>query len=315
MQLYGLLYVNWQNARHVNLQAGADPVDVYLRCAVTLANSCAAAGIPFAIVTNEAALLRQRLTAIGASADLVEIAFTRDIPKGITFYEAHFKLDVIAAFATGNLGQQIGLVDIDAVVMADGELLTAALADADLLAFRLAGAFADERDAMAADLRRAGADEKSALTWYGGEFIAGTAEGFRKLAAEIDKVWAIYKSQLADMGHVGDEPIVSAALSNIQMQGATVKDLSAGPGFTVARWWSSRTLGPQIRFREVEGASVLHLPSDKTFLAGHAASVPFTRDGFLRAYKAYATRKLLPRRLATALQALLGRRGVHVPRL
>ncbi len=244
------------------------------------------------------------------------MSFTRDIPVGIPFYEAHFKLDVLAAFGNGSLGAQLGLVDLDAVLLGpvgETELNQRA---SDFVAYRLNG-YGGKWATLEADLLRAGADPSGPLDWYGGEFIAGSADAFGRLSAELETLWPLYLGHLDQMQHIGDEAIVSAALSNLQLRGSTVKNAGQMPApFTVARWWSSRTQAPQQRFRDVSTAALLHLPSDKEFLASYA-EIPgrFAPEAFLRAYRSYVARKLVPRRLLNVLQGLTGRRRMYVPQL
>ena len=121
---FGLLHVDRANNYDVNLRksggtaAAKDPIDIYLRCAANCASSARAAGLNFAVITNQADFLSDRARLLGFEPPaLVEHRFERVLPTGIPFYSAHFKLEVLAAFGSGKWGPISALVDLDTVFL------------------------------------------------------------------------------------------------------------------------------------------------------------------------------------------------------
>ena len=103
---------------HANLKAKAgDPLDVYLLCAALCAASLASSGGTFSLVTNNASRLRAKCAALGiAKLEIIEFQFVWEVPEGIPFYSAHFKLELIEALGTGRFGESAALVDVDTVL-------------------------------------------------------------------------------------------------------------------------------------------------------------------------------------------------------
>ena len=82
----------------------------------------------------------------------------------------------------------------------------------------------------------------------------------------------------------------------------------------VARWWTARTHFRQMPFEFAVTRSILHLPSDKTFLAG-CADRPFSPENFIVRFKRAARLKLFRRRLFSLAEALLRKEQEYVGRL
>jgi len=277
VRYFGLLHVDRQNNHNVNLrkhgwqQAAADPIDIYLRCAVTCAASARTAGLDFAVVTNEPDFLRDRAGQLGLHAPaLVAHEFKRELPHGIPFYSAHYKLEVLGEFATGRWGQLSALVDLDTVFLEPLPLPAAAggkLAVYDI-SDQIFPAFGPQR--VTADLETVAGIGLPQARWFGGEAIAGDAAGFELLSRYIERIWPRYLANIRSLHHIGDEMVVSTALNMMQRDGHDLTDWSKKG--LVRRWWSARTLCPQPRLRDVvEGCALLHLPADKEFLASRAA--------------------------------------------
>jgi hypothetical protein len=244
------------------------------------------------------------------SLDLVPFEFTRDVPDGIPFRSAHFKLDVLAAFGEGGFGDRPCLVDID--VLAVGPL-PPNVAETDFLVYDITNAMVCDigQGRMSSDLGRLTRRPLAAPRWFGGEFICASVPAYAALAREIDRIWLLYREAVGGFSHVSDETVVSAALADLAQDGWSIGD--AGAAKVVTRWWSARTTFAQERLVEVADVALWHLPADKTFLAGLA------EDGaggdLRRAYAAYVKGRLRRRRLVNPfLNALRGERK-HVGRL
>lgn len=307
--VYGMLYAASGAEQHANLRA-ADPITVYVQNAVTMAQSAVAAGMAYRLITNDPERLARIAGALpgGDALALVPFTFSLDVPDGIAFRSAHFKLEVLTAFGTGMFGSHCALLDIDAVL-----LRPLVLPDSDTLYLYDVSEqmFGAEIPAAAqATLATVAGDAIANPRWFGGEFVAGPALLFKALGEEIAQAWPRYAAQAQSLWHTGDEAVLSVAASRMIERGMAVKD--AGTAGLVARWWSLRTANPMRRWSEASQAAVLHLPACKNFLAGDFA--PFDRGEFLARHRSFA-RSRKPRELAkTMVDRLCGRR-TYVPQV
>lgn len=282
-RLYSLFYVSDTSERHTNLKKGQDPLDIYIKCGRLVSKSCAAFGIPYAVITNKVNLLQERAERLGGGIHFVGGEFSRSVPPNTTFYSTHFKLDVLRSFGDSKFGDFVGLVDLD-VVLTKPLNLPVPSGDA-LYVYDLT---AQEVSAYGSKL----GDSLRALgmhlppRWYGGEFIAGKSSAFKALSTSVDQFWPAYSREFAQLHHAGDEMIVTPALMESAQRGVELIDagspiVPAGPA--IARWWSASTLHEQQSFEVASRAAILHLPADKPFLA-QAASDTFDPQRFIAQY-------------------------------
>jgi hypothetical protein len=305
---YGLLYVDRTHDRHVNLRTSRDPVAVYVGCASLLAASAREAGESFAVLTNAADELREIARTHGFPAfECREIAFDLDLPRGTRFFQAHYKLCVLEAMGSGDLGAFTALVDIDAVLLAP--LSRRLNPNRGLQVFGM-----DERLAggQASDIERLIGPDRRPRQWYGGEFIAGDWDSMRRLAAKCRTLLPRYLEALPELTHVGDETIVSAAINLLVEEGAPVHDL--GRERLVARWYSSRLPVLQEPLAQALEAVVLHLPNDKVFLQDRARR-PFSAAAFRRDLVRHALGKSILRQAANPLLSLAQGQQKFAPRV
>lgn len=300
-QYYGLLYIDESHNRHANLAGSADPVDIYLSCACLCANSFQSAGKTFCLVTNDTSEVQRRLDRLQLNGlTTASFEFSRRVPLGIPFYSAHFKLDLLRGFGSGEFGNEVGLVDLDTVLL--GSLPQRDALGVYDISDQIRPAY--EQDRIVADIKKISERSIPEARWYGGEFITGSAGMFRAISTYIEQFWANYIQNVGSLGHVGDEMIVSAALNCAQLDGISLVDY--GKDGSVARWWTSRTRHQQLPFDRVKGAALLHLPADKTFLATHARNT-FDGAAFLKDFRPYVQRKCRSRRIVHLAESLLGR--------
>ena len=308
---YGLLYVSEHKERFVNLRAEAgDPLDIYLRNAITLAQSARAVGMPFELVTNDPERLADLARTMPGSDALVlrPHAFTLDVPPGIRFQSSHFRLELIQAFGTGAFGEHVAMVDIDAVFM--HKLV---LPDPDTLyVFDITRHyFGEQLNAQAADdLSRLAGTPLAAPRWFGGEFKAGPATMFATLGRHIAAAWPDYRAVAQDVFHTGEETLLSAALNRMMVDGDAVRD--AGALGLVSRWWSRRTPNSHGPLSTARQSALLHLPGCKEFLARDIH--PFDHARFMANHGAWCRARLDGERKRVADDRARGRM-THVPQL
>ena len=142
----------------------------------------------------------------------------------------------------------------------------------------------------------------SECRWFGGEFLFGHAESFRRLAASVFRIWPNYIQNVDDIHNVGDELLVAAAISSTNLEIVDGGQL----GFVV-RWWTARTTFKQMAFEAAVTRSILHLPSDKKFLA-ESADIEFSPENFITQFRRAARTKLFRRRLFNMVEASIASR-------
>jgi hypothetical protein len=316
---YGLLYVaekNWnpnlRSKNPIDIILSRNPIDIYLSCAGLTAASLRAFGGSFALITNAACFLRDRCNELGIRLDIIDHGFKWPVPKGIRFYSAHFKLDIIEAFSTGQFGEYLVLVDVDTVFLKP--LVMPDLVSNRIFAYDITSIDVEpyEMQRVHAELELVAGRPLLETRWFGGEFLMGTASAFKVLSEKIRECWPNYVNSIGSLRHVGDEAVVSAAINLAVETGIPVGNADSVGG--VARWWTARTRLPMPTFKEIEGQSLLHLPADKIFLADYPRC-SFEGPRFLAAYRKYAARKLLVRSVVNSLSKCFGDDSRFVARM
>lgn len=294
---YGLLYIDEREHEHVNLKGSHNGSDIYLRCAALCASSVRYHGCMFRLVTNDRAYVQRRFAELQIpQCEVVEPRFTLDVPRGIRFYGAHFKLDVYALFGKGVFGDRCGLIDIDSVMTAPIDF--SGLSPETLIGYditdQVAPAYGVER--IRSDVERLTGVPTPGFKWLGGEFLFGHADSFRVLSNAMADLWPRYVEAIDNLHHVGDEMLLCAAAHLLP----ELRILDGGKLGNVARWWSARTPHRQPPFAAIQNRSILHLPSDKPFLAA-SAGAEFHPSTFISAYKKAVAGKLTRRRFLNSI--------------
>lgn len=303
---YSLLYIDQVRNRNTNLAGGGDPVDVYLSCACLCAKAFRSAGESFCLVTNDTGEVQRRLERLQlGDLPVVSFEFLLQVPQGIPFYSAHFKLDLFRGFGSGEFGKDVGFVDLDTVLLRTlpkcGALGVYDISDQVLPIY--------EQPRIAADMEKISGQSIPEARWYGGEFVTGSASMFRAISSYVETFWGNYIQNVGSLAHIGDEMVMSAALNCARLDGVSLVDY--GKNGSVARWWTSRTRHQQLPFDAVKGSALLHLPADKIFLARQAQN-PFDGETFLKKFRPYVRRKCLSRRIQHLSESLL-RKPRHFP--
>ena len=308
-----LLFHDPAGGQHVNLKrSGRSAFDLFVLGAAGTVRSCREQGVDCSIVTNDEAFLRKRFEHFGlGDVPVLAHAFGVDVPQGIRFRQAHYKLELIDILATGEFGEYVGLLDSDTVTHRSLPLsddMHDKILVYDITAER--GRVAADKD-VAAICKRPMKD----VTWYGGEFLLAPAYRLRALSEEMSALWPRYRDCLKAgvIDHVGSEAIFSAALNNLRAQDENVV-MSVNNHQIITRWWSARTLFRQPPFHEVEDNAILHLPADKPFLSRFVLSGRAFRE-FVPAYRRHLVAKLGMRHAYTIFEKVLKRQQKIVARL
>lgn len=297
---------------HVNLKPRhGDPLDIYLRNAVLFTASLRKQGRDLLILSDAPELLAERARASRLDSAMLpaieRFAFKLAVPPKIRFRGAHFKLEVIEAIGTGAFGPETGIVDVDCVAI--GPWPENSLAEDEIVAFAVNWGEAGW-NRVGPDIARLIGRVPEERVWYGGEFLYGRAEAFRRLGERFKAIWPAYAADPKSFQYVGQEMVLTALLHGTD--GVRVLD-SHSAGY-LTRWWSHRTLGPQRPFSEAKASAILHMPGDKPFLAKYPAA-NFEHGRFLSRYLRYLRGRILLSHLSN-LTSPINRGGVKsVPRL
>jgi len=310
---FSLLYIDKTKRASVNLSMReSDALQIYIADAITCSRSFRAKGIDFGLISNVPEWIENQIKQhCGDNIPVLAGEFCRDVPPSVQFYPAHFKLDVFRSFGDGKFGNRIGLVDVDTVLLrsfSDQLLCEDALYVYDLTQEAVAST---DQEIIKRDLSLL-TKAKEEACWYGGEFIYGPASSFRVLSMAVEEVWPQYLANWRNLHHTGDEMVTSAAIAIIRRSGLRIIDV--GRSNTVRRWWSARTLQPQIALSKALTTSLLHLPSDKYFLADMSRQ-DFDPNKFLIEYEAYVRWKSILRKVLCAVDSVTFRRRKFAPTL
>jgi hypothetical protein len=307
---FGLLYLDEKQRKHTNIRGGGDPLDIYLRCASLCARSVSYHGYTFRLITNDASRIERRIHQLAlAQMGISEQQFELSVPDNIPFRAAHFKIELYKLLGSARFGEHVGVIDIDSVMIAPINFTLPQ--PGTILAYDISDQMMEEygRDRARLDIECVRGKQTTKFKWLGGEFLFGHAESFQRLAISAFGLWPRYLRCISELGHVGDEAVLTAAVLD-----ANLHVIDGGQLGIVARWWTARTNFKQLPFDAIMQRSILHLPADKRFLAA-SSYVPFDPTAFIVRFRRMARRKLLQRKLLNRIEILLNRREKYVAQL
>lgn len=288
IKFYGLLHLSEDDSSPTNVSVKdfRDKIAVYVNCAINLSNSLQLRNVEFTLLTNKKDVVEEIVQSNCQTLKVKEIPFRTKVPHGIKFYSAHFKLDAFRYLSSLN-DDYVGLCDLDMVCINNFPRCFSNNVKQKIPMFydisdQVIPAYGHE--AIIRDLESIHCLESEGR-WSGGEFISGSPEFFLTLTKEVDSIYNNYISNLDNLHHVGDEPATSAALEIIRKKGTYIAD--AGTLGIVGRFWSAKILHPQKPFDYFKQCFLLHLPSDKRFLADMARGKTMELSEFTKAYCNY----------------------------
>jgi hypothetical protein len=297
---YGLLHLAKGEKSSVNggLRKFDRQIETYLMNAVNLSDSLQSKDIEFILLTNQPAAIEDSLNRLGSTDRLKvqSINFSTDVPTGINFYSAHFKIDVFNYLGSLPADRYVGLIDLDTIAIGEITLSfqnlirekTPIVYDITNQVIPIFG-----RDRILQDMQKLWPNITE-VRWMGGEFITGTPGFFNSLYSEIGKLYNRYIEAIDSLHHHGDEMLASVALAKLTHEGK-IAICDGGELDIVGRFWSYPPKHSQPSFSCFENLFLLHLPSDKKFLAKINYEDAKSRDRFLQKYKRY-----LPQQLAVS---------------
>lgn len=304
MRVYGLLHLSPHEYSAVNVKVKSfkDQLSIYIKNSIALKKSLQTQNIEFTLLTNNKAAIDEQIISSQMILDVVEIPFITDVPPGVRFFSAHFKVDVFRYFSTLS-EKYVGLFDLDMICV---NKIPSGLKNIIESSTPIFYDISDQvipvfgQDVIVKDLSLL-TGLKSEGRWSGGEMIAGPPTFFAQLVKVIDSIWPTYANNVHKLHHVGDEAVVSAALEIMRTNGHYMGD--AGSLGIVGRFWSGAVQHSQRNFSYFKKCFVLHLPSDKRFLSKIKEDVLFNPKKFLRLYYWHLI-KMQPRRFFGNLSIL-----------
>jgi hypothetical protein len=298
IKLYGLLHLAENENNAVNTRANNYERQkyLYLKNAIALSKSLTTKGIPFTLLTNRPQEINDALADIeqGNHLKVESIECTYKIPSGIKFYSAHYKLDVFRFLASLEKERYVGLVDLDMIAISEVPKCLRDIVKNNIpvcydISDQVIPAYGRVR--IIEDVQKLDPTVAEGK-WYGGEIIMGPPHFFKKLNDEINHIYGNYINSWGGLHHQGDEALTSVAIQRLQIKGEYIAD--GGTNGIIGRYWSICTLHPQKPFRHyLQNCFLLHLPSDKKFIASINYDIASHKDKFIWKYAIHRRRKKL----------------------
>ena len=267
MIFHGLLYVSNKD-RNPNLRLAdkKDSLQIYLKNAETLFLSLKKLGFEFKIITNNKKKIIENLF---HKIDVQEIKFNTNVPKGINFYSAHFKIDVYKYFSLKK-GYH-ALLDLDMIAINPfPKIFKLYLKKKNNLLFNVNSEYKNRNilnnRKIIDSLKICNNLNSNSAEWYGGEFIVGTDKFYSQIYRTIRIVSKNYFKNYKKLYHQGDEMLLNSSIQILKKK-KKIKFKEISSNNIITRYWSINTVKKQKPLNFHLKHSLIHLPADKNFLS------------------------------------------------
>jgi hypothetical protein len=244
-----------------------DRIVAYLDCALCMFWS-ARTYYPEArliFIVNDAAMIGALHSAVlkKLNVDIVELE-AKSVPEGaVRFKGAFFKLDAISYIASAGSEFNI-MLDNDALFTKRDQMLDFFIERRCNLAYAISKpGYNYESKVYLNELfgKLSGKQISADCEWVGGEFVAGTPQYFEAIDWEIKKSIQNYWEIHSTLHHIGDEVLLSCAISMIRDKGLISIVLYP---HVIYRYWSRGVIGyGQLHYELLSQIPILHLPDQK----------------------------------------------------
>lgn len=267
MKLFTLIHVCSEEESMHNSRAKTfdHQIYLYLVCAQKLHYSLRQENLELSIITNNKAYLA-RLFPTAFDIEVIELKFSLNVPSGIKFYSAHFKLEVFE-FLANRSEPYVGLLDSDILCV---NKMPRQLKNIIELGLPMYYDITDQTapaygfNTLISDKEKLSENNSIGL-WAGGEFISGPPSFFERLYSEVKRISSSYFANFHSFHHQGDEVITSVAIENLIVN-EQLRIIDAGTLNIIGRFWSVNTLHSQKPIHAYFQHFLLHLPADKQFI-------------------------------------------------
>jgi len=294
MIFFGLLYLAKNRKAMINSSVGKfdDQIICYLKCASVLNESLLSQGYKFELLTNNKTKLHEILNSNNLAMTIREIPFQLNVPDGINFYSAHFKIDAFCYLSKLSY-TYMALIDLDIICLNE---MPPSLSNCITYGFPIYYDISDQVFPAYGALKILDSmkiidNDAFVGVWAGGEFLSGTANFFRDLYNEIQRIGPKYFSNWKHVHHQGDEILTSIALENLKRK-KSWNIVNGGTLGIIGRYWSVDTLHIQKNISSYYDNFLLHLPADKKFLS-ELTHQNISKKIFIEKYEKYLFQKAL----------------------
>jgi len=281
IKFYTLLYIDLEEKRTLQgaERTGLDRLKIFVQNSVLLDRSIRNTNSNIdgvTILTNRGDIIQGILSEMGYdNMSYIDIPFSLDVPKGIKFYSAHYKIDVFGYLSTRSDDEYSILLDNDIVALKALPSTFWDIAYAKIpMCYRINETNCDR---IQTDCRKVDSDIP-VVEWLGGEFIAGDNKFYENLYNRCFNIAPRYFRKLDEnLFHIGDEVLTSMSMSMMTNEGIRIIDAGA-MGF-IYRYWGMHEREPLAKYDPV----FAHFPADKVWLAS-LSNAQFTPPDFCRKY-------------------------------
>ncbi len=284
INFYTLLYIEKTEQRRLaGGEWGHDErLKVFLKNAATLSASLYVDNIQgssgVTILTNDSKTL-ERLCVDCNCTNLKyeQIEFSLEVPIGIPYYSAHFKIDAFRYLGLRPSTEYSVLLDNDVVGLRPFPRIFNEIANQGIpMCYTLDIKDCDRTQEDAAKIL----SKTPIIEWLGGEYISGNGQFFAKLYEECQFVAPLYfKAIHQNLRHIGDEMITSLAMAILKENNLYYVD--AGSLGIIYRYSGYHDKESIQKYNPV----LAHIPVDKVWVASHNFYMNFCPKKFLSKYK------------------------------
>lgn len=282
IHFYTLLYIDLDEKRKLSMKqhSGKERISLFLKNAAVLDKSLTTLNpsLPhLTILTNNQALIQEISKEIDYQFIIKKIDFSLEVPKGIPFYSAHFKIDCFRYFSTLPEDEYSVLVDNDIVALRPLPKFFYEIVErkiAMLYHLRI-----KDTIQMMKDCRKIDAS-LNVIQWTGGEYWGGNHLFFAELYRMCREISDAYFNSICNgFYHIGDETLTSIAVRRMQDRGLVYYNIH---NFNLLyRFWGHHEVNTLASIDPV----FAHLPADKVWIAKQNFYSAFDRDKFLSKYE------------------------------
>jgi hypothetical protein len=216
-------------------------------------------------IVNDASMINKEYRSLFQDMNIQIVGLeAMSVPSAaIRFKGAFFKLDAISYIANSGSDFNI-MLDNDVIFTKRDQALDFFIERRTSLAYSISrpgSKFESKAYLHNLFVTISGEDAPINCEWVGGEFVAGRCDFFREIDCEIKKsinnYWKIY----ATLHHIGDEVLLSCAVSNVAARGG--ENVVLNP-HVIYRYWTRGVIGyGQLHYRALMQIPILHLPDQK----------------------------------------------------